>query len=167
MSDTNREASATIRGYNYQFDSTILAILSLDESDSLTIEGLEDFDLERTDISELYQCKYYSAEKLTGSVIRDAILPMLIGFHQNDKQKGLTRQYYLYGYFKDAIKGERNLTIANLKDVLKRREKHKDCNGDNAYVSINIQEELGISDQDLVYRFGNSESFSLPGFTRR
>jgi hypothetical protein len=41
----SREATASIRGYLYQFDATIKAILSLKDDQALTVEDIEDFDI--------------------------------------------------------------------------------------------------------------------------
>lgn len=51
----NRDASATIRGYLYQFDATISAIVTLGVQDILTVEGIEDFDIDRGQLSDLFQ----------------------------------------------------------------------------------------------------------------
>ena len=50
MSEPNRQAIDTIRGYLYQFDNTILQILNHeDENSSFTVEGIEDIDIEQID----------------------------------------------------------------------------------------------------------------------
>ena len=47
MSEPNRQAIDTIRGYLYQFDHTIFQILNHhDENSIFTIEGVEDIDIE-------------------------------------------------------------------------------------------------------------------------
>ena len=43
---TTRAADATIKGYYYQFDTSILKLLDLStNSDTVTIEGIEDIDI--------------------------------------------------------------------------------------------------------------------------
>ncbi|WP_437628639.1 hypothetical protein QGN06_23290 [Achromobacter xylosoxidans] len=42
--DKKREATASIRGYFYQIDATLLEILKADLDDDVVIEGIEDFD---------------------------------------------------------------------------------------------------------------------------
>lgn len=151
MTDTpNREATASIRGYHYQFDATISAILALKDQDTLTIEGIEDFDVDRGDLSELFQCKYYAAQKLTPATIRDAILPMLKGFITVDNPAKKERRYHLYGHFKDAQPGEKTLTLAELKESLVRRERLPDSSGGNKTEIIDIQAELAATDADLT-----------------
>jgi hypothetical protein len=109
IDNVNRDASATIQGFLYQFDATILSILELQEDDSLTIEGIEDFDVFSKDMSELFQCKYYEATRLTRSTIRDAIMPMLKGFLLLDGKERTIRRFHLYGHFKDSAPEERTL----------------------------------------------------------
>jgi hypothetical protein len=146
----NREATASIRGYHYQFDATINAILALKESDILTIEGIEDFDITRGDLSELFQCKYYAAQRLTSATIRDAILPMLKGFVSIDRPINRIRQYHLYGYFEESQPGERVLTVADLKELLVRREQIATPSGGRKTRSIDVQREIGATDADLT-----------------
>ena len=55
---TNRSANATIKGYFYQFDHTILRLLAAaSQQSSVVIEGIEDVDLDAGDDSALVQCK--------------------------------------------------------------------------------------------------------------
>lgn len=151
MTEKTREATSTIRGYNYQFDSTILMLLKMRDDDSLTIEGVEDFDVtSKTEFKDYYQCKYYSSERLTSSTIRDAIMPMIMGFKRNDLPKNIERGYHLYGYFKDSTPQDKKLSIEELKECLKRREKNKDeSSGKEKFVIIDLQAELNIADTEL------------------
>ncbi|MBZ2038042.1 hypothetical protein K1J08_09215 [Streptococcus sanguinis] len=55
-----RSATNTIKGYFYQFDKSILEILEQsDETNIVTIEGVEDIDIEKDDEIQFFQCKYY------------------------------------------------------------------------------------------------------------
>lgn len=147
--ETNvREATAAVRGYVYQFDATIGSILELRENDSLTIEGIEDFDIGSANFSELFQCKYCSSQRLTPATIRDAILPMIRGFVALDPNARALRRYHLYGYFKDSHPEEKNLTLHQLKQSLIRRER-TDSPSKEMKV-IDLQRELGASDDDLI-----------------
>src|SRR5688572_13016267 len=78
--EAQREATATIRGYIYQFDASILAVLGATGGDTVTVEGVEDFDVLSADADTHGQVKYYEAQKLTDATVRDAVLPMLEGF---------------------------------------------------------------------------------------
>ncbi|MGI4764598.1 MAG: hypothetical protein ACRYGP_05980 [Janthinobacterium lividum] len=97
-----REATATIRGYIYQFDATIRKIIAMDLTSTLTIEGVEDFD-ENSGLSKEYsQVKYYAAQKLTDPNIRNAILPMLKGLRLFRSKRELRNRLFYMGTSKKA-----------------------------------------------------------------
>lgn len=48
---TDRSATATIKGYFYQFDQTIVQLLEATKHGSITVEGVEDIDLDDGDES--------------------------------------------------------------------------------------------------------------------
>jgi hypothetical protein len=97
----NRSANATIKGYFYQFDHTILQILQANSgSASVVIEGMEDVDIDDGDKSVLVQCKYYEGTAYNHSVIKDAVIQMLRHYHrtaQFEDQKLLYRIYPISG----------------------------------------------------------------------
>lgn len=93
----SRSAEATIKGFNYQFDATIKMLLEAEEGEEITIEGIEDIDIENGTLqTESVQCKYYAGTDLSKSVFRETIKPMLEHYAQN-KQKLFN--YTLYGHF--------------------------------------------------------------------
>jgi hypothetical protein len=151
MSDTDsaRDATATIQGYMFQFDSTILSLCALPDSAVLDIEGIEDFDITTSDISDLFQCKYYEATRLTPAIIRDAILPMIKGYLKLRDQDRHGRRFHLYGYFKNSTPGESSLTLDKLKGVLVRRETRTTRAG-KQYVTVDIQQEICATDDELT-----------------
>ena len=54
-----RDAIDTITGYYYQFDYYILQLLNLSkDTDTVTIEGIEDVDISEDGILKAIQCKY-------------------------------------------------------------------------------------------------------------
>lgn len=146
--DPVRDATATIQGYVYQFDSTILSLCSLSPSAFLDIERIEDFDIVTADITELFQCKYYEATRLTNATIRDAILPMLRGFLKLPTRDRSRRRFHLYGYFKDSTPGDSTLTPDQLKSALTRR-KTVATNTTPQYVRVDLQKELGATDDEI------------------
>jgi hypothetical protein len=146
--DPARDATATIQGYMFQFDSTILSLCSLSEDAVVDIECIEDFDITSSGLTELFQCKYYEATRLTSSTIRDGILPMLKGFLKLPVHDRPRRRFHLYGYFKDSTPGDSILTPEELKAVLIRREALTD-GIDKKYVKFNIQKELDATDADI------------------
>lgn len=145
MSAGDRSASATIRGYNYQFDSAILSILSLTENQSLIIEGLEDFDIDRNGTPEFVQCKYYAATKLTDSVIRDVVEPMLV----NLKRRGTTRpcRFKLYGHFRESSTASEGISPKEMKNCLRRKEYVKDDHGNRLVVEHDLMVKHGLTDE--------------------
>jgi len=114
----DREATAAITGYMYQFDATILGILELASSEELLVEGVEDFDAMGVDSTKHYQCKYYASQQLTSAVIREAVLPMLKGFLALDKDTRKVRRYFLYGYFKDTTQGDKTISAEAMGGIL-------------------------------------------------
>ena len=80
----SRAANATIKGYYYQFDTTILKILELkNDNDFVTVEGIEDIDIHTANDVTAVQCKYLSKPKLINSVIREPIMLMIDNFIKN------------------------------------------------------------------------------------
>jgi len=92
----SRSAEATIRGFIYQFDATILKILEATASYRIVIEGIEDVDVLGDYDVQAVQCKYYEGTPLTNSVLREIVKPMLEHF-KSEKRK---IKYFIYGYFK-------------------------------------------------------------------
>lgn len=78
---TNRSATATIKGYFYQFDQTIVRLLEATKHGSITVEGVEDIDLDDGEVSAFVQCKYYEGTEYNHSVIKEAVVHMLRHFH--------------------------------------------------------------------------------------
>ncbi len=58
-----RSADATIKGYVYQFDDTIIRVLNCSNGQSILVEGIEDVDIEYGNTSEAIQCKYLPSKK--------------------------------------------------------------------------------------------------------
>lgn len=144
-----REATATIRGYIYQFDATILRLLELSPNEALTIEGVEDFDVTSESNVEFSQVKYYASQKLTDAVLRDAILPMLKGFLSLPNTARLGKTYILYGHFKEAGRGSKSTDLAELQRILIRTT-YEEIAGRRKAQSRGLQLELKASDADLA-----------------
>jgi hypothetical protein len=145
-----REATATIRGYLYQFDATIYSILHMHDQGTLTIEGIEDFDIGNANLSELFQCKYYSSQRLTNSTIRDAILPMMRSYVSADQAARAKLRFHLYGYFKDSQPEERIISAHKLKEILIRRQRANSSSHSRKMKVIDVQSELKASDDDIA-----------------
>lgn len=117
-----RSAEATIKGYYYQFDTSILKLLELTKDDDLiTIEGIEDIDINSTDETTI-QCKYLSKPNFINSAVREPIILMLDHFI-NPKTSN-TFNYVLYAHFENETPGnEPKIDLKKLKEILTYKEK--------------------------------------------
>ena len=145
----SRDATATIRGYMYQFDATIRAILKLSADEYLDVEGIEDFDIGGDDPTDLFQCKYYAAKRLTPAELRNAVLPMLKGYLTLDASARKTRCFHLYGHYKDSSYGVSHPTLQELQAALVQRKRVPRVGGKTQTQVTNLQPTLGATDADL------------------
>lgn len=140
---TDRSATATIKGYFYQFDQTIVRLLAATKHGSITVEGVEDIDLDDGDKSAFVQCKYYEGTEYNHSVIKEAVIQMLRHFHAAGCPNGQVFRYRLHGHFRG---GQHKLTLPLTDDFLKEhfltytkdKQVHK------------VHEELAITDVQLA-----------------
>ncbi|OJW31540.1 MAG: hypothetical protein BGO54_13845 [Sphingobacteriales bacterium 46-32] len=150
-----RSADATLKGYFYQFNKTIEEILSLKkDNDTITVEGIEDVDIDSINGRESVQCKYYSSQALTNSSIKDPIILMLD--HHRNPSSSTVSQYTLYGYFKNEAAGSiKQFDIEELKTILTYKEKkvkkeyHVDNNIDDATLSAFLTKFRLITGKDF------------------
>ncbi|MET2985918.1 DUF4297 family anti-phage-associated protein [Aureibaculum conchae] len=141
MSD--RTAIDTIKGYFYQFDLSILKLLELkDENHQITVEGIEDVDIDNATTETAVQCKYHSKTEYNHSVIAKPIRLMLNHFNQVLKGKEKKVKYYYYGHFKS---GQSKLSFPITVEFLKKHLL--------TYTKAKTQhrhfDELNLSDNDL------------------
>lgn len=135
----NREAVSTIRGYFYQFDYSIIQVLSLqNEDDTICVESIEDVDINNEENITLHQCKCYEETEYNHSVIAPAVRWMLEHFSKN---KNENYNYYIYGTFKSGQQKLKIITVDFAKKhfftYTKSKQKHI------------IHSELGLSDKNL------------------
>ena len=139
----NRSAVATIKGYQYQFNQSILEIINLDSlKDTVTVEGIEDIDITKdTGEVQAIQSKYYEGTNYAPNIIGKPLRLMLQYFSEN-KNKDIN--YKLYGYYLNSEK----ITLPLYKDLgdfkskfLEYTEKQK---------KKKEYEILGLSDEDLL-----------------
>ena len=118
----SRSAEATIKGYYYQFDTTILKLVQLSSNtDAVTIEGIEDIDINTINESETIQCKYLSKPNFTNSTVREPITLMLAHFISVTTVNNL--KYTLYAHFENEIPGnEPAIDLPKLKEILTHKE---------------------------------------------
>lgn len=125
----SRSAEATIAGYLYQFDKSIIEILNLNDDESLTVEGIEDIDVEsEEELSKSIQVKYYEESEYTHSKISEAIRYIFFNYIDYLNGKSEKRKYYIYGHYKsgtEVLMVDENYMIQETKgekpiDILKK-----------------------------------------------
>lgn len=140
-----RSAEDTISGYYYQFDKSILEILSLgNDDDSIVIEGIEDIDVEDASEKTAIQCKYHAKTEYNHSKIAKPIRLLLNHFRLVKNGETDELKYFFYAHFKEGQeKLEKHLpiTIGFLKESLLTYTEKK--------VEHKHHEELDLSDDDL------------------
>lgn len=139
----SRSAIDTIKGYFYQFDYSIKQIITCKKAtDTITIEGIEDIDIDNSTEETAIQCKYYSKTEYNHSVIAMPIRFMLSHFISEQKKGKTPIKYSIYGYYKG---GHDKLSLPISVDFLKNnfltytKNKIKQCHHEN----------IGASDADL------------------
>lgn len=145
----DRNAVSTLKGYFYQFDFSILQLLSLASmTDKVTIEGIEDVDITTIDNKLAIQCKYYEGTEYNHSEISEAIKFLLMDFAERKNSGSKKIKYMLYGYYSN---GQEKLPdvidVSFLKSKFlthKRKEKNTD-----KFVIVKEYELLELTDKDL------------------
>lgn len=138
----SRAATATIKGYYYQFDKAILEILEASSVDTITVEHIEDVNLNRPDGITATQCKYIPSKSFSHSTIREAVVLMVADFVER-QAASLPITYRLYAHFQDASQAPYQLSLNDLKEVLTYTEKS---------VKVVYHVDRGIGD-DLLLLF--------------
>lgn len=81
---STRSAEASIKGYNYQFLHTVKDIMELASDDDLcTVEGVEDFDIEKDTEKDIIQYKYHENKDFQNSRVSKPIALMFKYFLEN------------------------------------------------------------------------------------
>ena len=118
----NRSAHAAIKGYEYQFDRTILEILAADENVTVHIEGIEDVDLVGANESQAIQVKYYEAQRYASpKSLRDPIKLMLDHF-----KTGARWSYVLHVHFGRTGDLPTHFSLEQLKNCLTKHDQKTD-----------------------------------------
>lgn len=113
----DRSAHASIRGYCYQFDRTILEILATDAGTDVLIEGLEDVDLLGASRNTAVQVKYWASKKYsTPRSIHEPVELMLDAY-----SKGTDHDFILHVHFGQESYPPETLTLDELRACLTRR----------------------------------------------
>lgn len=145
----DRNAVSTLKGYFYQFDFSILQLLSLASmTDKVTIEGIEDVDITTLDNKSAIQCKYYEGTEYNHSEISEAIKFLLMDFAERKNSGSKKIKYMLYGYYSN---GQEKLPDVIDVSFLKSKfltHKRKDKNTDK-FVIVKEYELLELTVKDL------------------
>jgi len=140
---SNRSATDTIKGYFYQFDYSIEQLLNLSNNeDEITVEGIEDIDIETSNETTAMQCKYYSKTEYNHSAISKPIRLMLQHFKKLKDNSEPQIKYHLYGHYKS---GQDKLSLPINVNFLKDKFLTYTSNKKKEEEHIN----LGLSDTDL------------------
>lgn len=105
---SSRSAHHTIAGYHYQFDKSILEIVRATAVQSVTLEGVEDVDVE----GECIQCKYHSSQDYH----RHTLKAPISRFIEHYLQSGGGKHYTLYAHF--ATNSPSSIDESELKAIL-------------------------------------------------
>lgn len=114
-----RSADYAIQGFLYQFNKTLLEILSAAWDDEVRIEGvIEDIEVVAPTGLTAIQCKYHEAQSaFVPSAVYRPLLQMLIHFLEH-RSKNIN--YVLYAYFPDlAPGGPSPITTSDLESALR------------------------------------------------
>ena len=145
---SSRSAENTISGYYYQFDKSILEILSLpNEDDSIVIEGIEDIDVESANEKTAIQCKYHAKVEYNHSKIAKPIRLLLDHYKLVKDGAAEEINYFLYAHFKEGqekLENELPLTV----EVLK--EKFLTYKSGSPKIEHKHHDDLGLTDNDLA-----------------
>ena len=141
-----RTAISTIKGYFYQFDKSILEILEQsDETNIVTIEGVEDIDIEKDDEIQFFQCKYYEKTDFNNSIIKEPIQLMFRHYLKNRTEaRDKNFIYRLYGFYKKGHEKLLQLTQETLKTYFLEFENYEviDESGNSNYKIKNKSGEV-------------------------
>lgn len=135
-----RDAIDTLRGYYYQFDYFILKLLTASDDDVITLEGIEDVDIQTATETTAVQCKYYAGTKYNHSVIAQPIRFMLKGFVNHS---GTPLKFQLYGYY---ASGTDKLTLPLTLDFVKEHFLTYTSDG----ITHNFCVDEGINDSQII-----------------
>lgn len=115
-----RSADYTIQGFIFQFNKTLVELLSDMEDSVITVEGIiEDIEVQNVKGIKGIQCKYHEGqEKYTLSLIYKPILQMMEHFCNNPD---IQISYRLYVYFPGELERTDKLTAENVCEIFKSK----------------------------------------------
>jgi hypothetical protein len=161
--DTRREATASIRGYFYQLDATLLEVLSDTDDRVFKIEGIEDIDSYSDATIEYSQVKYYEGQSLTPSILREPLFKLFHHYSGLPATERASRRYKLYGHFKDVKVDIAPLSADAFKQTMAYEERPKE-DGKTIRIKKSMLDGLATDDELIngfcnVFKFQESEQF--------
>ena len=131
-----RSAEASIKGYNYQFLHTIKDILELASNDDIcTVEGIEDFDIEKDSDKDLIQYKYHENKEFQNSRVAKPIALMFKHFFET-RDDNINYKLFIY-LVDETLPTKDNVRITS---ILKIKEARK--------ILSNTEDELTLTEID-------------------
>ena len=109
-SNTDQGGYYAIKGFAYQIDKALIEILDADDSQSISVENIQDIDSDNFVI----QVKYRETQDYGHSKIREPVLQLIEEFEKNPDKK-----YILYCHFNNKIPSSIHLDIDELNKILK------------------------------------------------
>lgn len=158
--DKMREATASIRGYFYQLDATLLEILKANLDDAIVIEGIEDFDRYTGEEVIYGQVKYYAEQNLTESVLRDPLHKLFVHFQGLKEAQREGRKYLLYGHFSEVKLDTGELSVERFKSVMEYRKEVKTADGKKTYEKKSLLDGMEAPDE-LIKAFCKNFSIKI------
>ncbi|MDO4779339.1 MAG: hypothetical protein Q4A42_07265 [Tissierellia bacterium] len=110
--------------------------------DHITVEGIEDIDVNSNDEETAIQCKYYDGSEYDHSIIKNPIQLMLKHFSECKKGEKPIIKYKLRGFYQS---GQNKLQLPINIDFLKEKFLTYKSNGQR----VEYHQELQLSDNDL------------------
>ncbi|PZR28674.1 MAG: hypothetical protein DI535_05935 [Citrobacter freundii] len=148
---SQRAAIDTIRGYYYQFDATIASLLTASQdNDKVTVEGVEDIDINTTSETTAIQCKYYEKTEFNFSVIAEPIRWMLTHYKSLMDRSRPRIRYKLRGHYnRGQQKLQLPLSVQSLKDDFLTYTSIEGKASDKKKVTYAHHNTLGLTDEVL------------------
>jgi len=149
---STRSAEASIRGYNYQFLHTVKDIIELASDDNLcTVEGVEDFDIEKDTEKDLIQYKYHENKDFQNSRIAKPIALMFKYFLEN-RDKEINYRLFIY-LIDDEFPDKDDTRITN---ILKIKEARKILSNSETELTLeeidNMSEDISSFNEKLFWK---------------
>ena len=121
----NRYAGSTIKGFLFQFEKTLNELLfAQNEDDIITVEGIEDIDINVLGLMNYLQCKYHETQDAyCKSIIEKPIVQMLNHWISTNQEAPI--KYKLYCYFPNEEKREEVLSEEDVKCFLNKNTPDK------------------------------------------